>query len=122
MNVGPAGDLFAIVYIAAEKKLYALNASGKAPSGQTLARMNAAGYCVEPRELGARVRHAARRHPDRHGPRRGLGMGGGAAPFRHDDVHRDAAASHRLRGTGIPGLGANRIRLATPAWTVADTG
>ena len=44
MNVGPAGDLFAIVYIAAEKKLYALNASGKAPSGQTLARMNAAGY------------------------------------------------------------------------------
>jgi len=44
MNVGPAGDLFAIVYIAAEKKLYALNASGKAPSGQTLARMNAVGY------------------------------------------------------------------------------
>lgn len=44
MNVGPAGDLFAIIYIASEKKLYALNASGKAPSGQTLARMNAAGY------------------------------------------------------------------------------
>ncbi len=44
MNVGPAGDLFAIVYIAAEKTLYALNASGKAPSGQTLARMSAAGY------------------------------------------------------------------------------
>jgi len=44
MNVGPGGDLFAIIYIAAEKKLYALDASGKAPSGQTLARMNAAGY------------------------------------------------------------------------------
>jgi len=44
MNVGPGGDLFAIVYIAAENKLYALDASGKAPSGQTLAHMNAAGY------------------------------------------------------------------------------
>ena len=44
MNVGPGGDLFVIIYVAAEKKLYALDASGKAPSGQTLARMNAAGY------------------------------------------------------------------------------
>ena len=52
MNVGPAGDLFAIVYIAAEKKLYALNASGKAPSGQTLARMNAAGYRWNPANWG----------------------------------------------------------------------
>ena len=34
MNVGPAGDLFAIIYIAKENKLYALNASGKAPSGR----------------------------------------------------------------------------------------
>ena len=52
MNVGPAGDLFAIVYIAAEKKLYALNASGKAPSGQTLARMNVAGYRWNPANWG----------------------------------------------------------------------
>ena len=44
MNTGPAGDLFAIIYIAKENKLYTLNASGKAPSGQTLARMNALGY------------------------------------------------------------------------------
>ncbi|MEP7273136.1 MAG: gamma-glutamyltransferase, partial [Acidobacteriota bacterium] len=44
MNTGPAGDLFAIIYIARENKLYALNASGKAPSGLTLARMNALGY------------------------------------------------------------------------------
>ena len=49
-------------------------------------------------------------------------MGGGAAPFRNDDVHRDAAASHRLRGTGIPDLRTHRIRLASPAWAVADTG
>lgn len=44
MNVGPAGDLFAIIYVAKENKLYALNASGMAPSGQTLALMNSHGY------------------------------------------------------------------------------
>jgi gamma-glutamyltranspeptidase / glutathione hydrolase len=44
MNTGPGGDLFAIIYIARENKLYALNASGKAPSGQSLARMNAMGH------------------------------------------------------------------------------
>jgi gamma-glutamyltranspeptidase/glutathione hydrolase len=44
MNVGPAGDLFAIVYIAKENQLYALNASGMAPSGQTVARMKRLGY------------------------------------------------------------------------------
>src|ERR1700742_1739670 len=30
MNVGVAGDLFAIIYVAKENKLYTLNASGKA--------------------------------------------------------------------------------------------
>src|SRR5688572_10079437 len=44
MNVGPAGDLFAIIYIAKENKLYSLNASGKAPSGATVARMKKLGY------------------------------------------------------------------------------
>ena len=44
MNVGPAGDLFAIIYVAKENKLYTLNASGMAPSGLTLARMNSLGY------------------------------------------------------------------------------
>jgi gamma-glutamyltranspeptidase/glutathione hydrolase len=44
MNVGPAGDMFAIIYIAKENKLYALNASGKAPSGATVARMKKLGY------------------------------------------------------------------------------
>ena len=44
MNVGPAGDLFAIVYIAKENKLYALNASGMAPSGATVQRMKKLGY------------------------------------------------------------------------------
>jgi len=52
MNVGPGGDLFAIIYIASEKKLYTLDASGKAPSGQTLARMNAAGYAWDATNWG----------------------------------------------------------------------
>jgi len=47
MNVGPAGDLFAIIYIARENKIYTLNASGKAPSGATLQRMNSLGYTWE---------------------------------------------------------------------------
>ena len=52
MNVGPAGDLFLIVYIAREKRVYALNASGKAPSGQTVARMNGLGYHWDPKDWG----------------------------------------------------------------------
>ena len=52
MNVGPAGDMFAIVYIAKENKLYALNASGKAPSGATVARMKKLGYVWNPSNWG----------------------------------------------------------------------
>ena len=52
MNVGVGGDLFAIIYIAKENKLYTLNASGKAPSGQTLAHMNALGYSWDAQNWG----------------------------------------------------------------------
>lgn len=52
MNVGPGGDLFLIVYIARENRLYALNASGKAASGQTVARMNGLGYRWDPKDWG----------------------------------------------------------------------
>jgi gamma-glutamyltranspeptidase/glutathione hydrolase len=52
MNVGPAGDLFAIIYVAKENKLYTLNSSGKAASGMTLARMNSLGYAWTPRNWG----------------------------------------------------------------------
>ena len=38
MNTGIGGDLFAIIYVAKEKKLHVLNASGMAPSGATLER------------------------------------------------------------------------------------
>jgi gamma-glutamyltranspeptidase/glutathione hydrolase len=52
MNVGPAGDMFAIVYVANENKVYALNSSGKAPSGATVARMKKLGYVWDAKNWG----------------------------------------------------------------------
>ncbi len=44
MMVGVGGDLFAIIYIAKDRKFYVLNSSGTAPSGATAAHFNALGY------------------------------------------------------------------------------
>ncbi|HEX3913154.1 MAG TPA: gamma-glutamyltransferase family protein [Steroidobacteraceae bacterium] len=44
MMVGVGGDLFAIIYVAKERKIYALDASGKAPTGATVERFNKLGY------------------------------------------------------------------------------
>jgi gamma-glutamyltranspeptidase / glutathione hydrolase len=52
MNTGMAGDLFAIIYVAKEKRLHVLNASGTAPSGATLAHYNELGYRADPRNWG----------------------------------------------------------------------
>ena len=52
MMVGVGGDLFAVIYIAKEKKIYVLNASGTAPSGATLARFNTLGYRWNPKNWG----------------------------------------------------------------------
>jgi gamma-glutamyltranspeptidase / glutathione hydrolase len=52
MNVGMGGDLFAIIYIAKEHKFYALNASGQAPTGAAVARMNALGYAYDASHWG----------------------------------------------------------------------
>src|SRR6202163_2137168 len=52
MNTGMAGDLFAIIYVAKEKKLHVLNASGMAATGATAARYNSLGYRAEPRNWG----------------------------------------------------------------------
>jgi gamma-glutamyltranspeptidase/glutathione hydrolase len=52
MNVGLAGDLFAIIYTAKDHKLHVLNASGMAASGQTLAFMNSKGYRADPANWG----------------------------------------------------------------------
>jgi gamma-glutamyltranspeptidase / glutathione hydrolase len=42
--VGVASDLFAVIYIAKENKVYVLNASGTAPTGATLEHLNELGY------------------------------------------------------------------------------
>ncbi len=52
MNVGVAGDLFAIVYVAKEHKLYALNASGMAPTGATVEHLASLGYRADPKNWG----------------------------------------------------------------------
>ena len=52
MMVGVASDLFAVIYIAKENKVYVLNASGSAPSGATLERLNELGYHWDPKNWG----------------------------------------------------------------------
>src|SRR5262245_30001306 len=52
MNVGIAGDLFAIIYIAKENKTYVLNASGMAPTGATIEHLNSLGYKWDPKNWG----------------------------------------------------------------------
>lgn len=52
MMVGMAGDVFAIIYIAKDDKYYVLNASGKAPTGATIAHFNALGYKYDPSNWG----------------------------------------------------------------------
>src|SRR5271154_7567787 len=49
MMEGVGGDLFAVIYIAKDKKTYVLNASGTAPSGATSAHLNALGYHWNPK-------------------------------------------------------------------------
>ena len=44
MMVGIASDLFAVIYIAKDHKVYVLNASGTAPTGATLEHLNSLGY------------------------------------------------------------------------------
>ena len=52
MMVGVASDLFAVIYIAKDHKVYVLNASGAAPTGATLAHLNALGYRWDARNWG----------------------------------------------------------------------
>jgi len=49
MMVGVGGDLFVVVYIAKDHKVYVLNASGVAPTGATLEHLNALGYRWDPK-------------------------------------------------------------------------
>ncbi|HTV94768.1 MAG TPA: gamma-glutamyltransferase family protein [Steroidobacteraceae bacterium] len=52
MMVGVGADLFAVIYIAKDHKIYVLNASGTAPSGATVARLNQLGYRFDPKNWG----------------------------------------------------------------------
>jgi len=52
MMVGLGGDLFAVIYIAKERKIYVLNASGMAPAGATVARYQQLGYSWNPKNWG----------------------------------------------------------------------
>jgi len=52
MMTGVGGDLFAIIYVAAENKLYALNASGMAPTGATIEHLHSLGYDRDPKNPG----------------------------------------------------------------------
>jgi gamma-glutamyltranspeptidase / glutathione hydrolase len=52
MMVGMAGDMFAILYVAKEQKIYVVNASGKAPTGATVERFNKLGYAWNPKNWG----------------------------------------------------------------------
>ncbi len=52
MMVGVGGDVFAVIYIAKDKKIYVLNASGTAPSGATLSHFNSLGYHWNPQNWG----------------------------------------------------------------------
>jgi gamma-glutamyltranspeptidase / glutathione hydrolase len=52
MMEGVGGDLFAVIYIAAERKVYVLNASGTAPSGATVERFNELGYHWDSKNWG----------------------------------------------------------------------
>jgi gamma-glutamyltranspeptidase / glutathione hydrolase len=50
--VGVASDLFAVVYVKKDNKVYVLNASGTAPSGATLEHFHELGYRADPANWG----------------------------------------------------------------------
>jgi len=52
MNVGMGGDLFAMIYIAKDHQWHVLNASGKAPTGATIARLRELGYAYDSKDWG----------------------------------------------------------------------
>jgi len=51
-NMGVASDLFAVIYVAKEHKVYMLDSSGTAPSGATVERFNKLGYRWDPKNYG----------------------------------------------------------------------
>jgi gamma-glutamyltranspeptidase / glutathione hydrolase len=52
MMEGIGGDLFAVIYVAKEHKVYILNSSGMAPSGATVKHLGELGYSWDPKNWG----------------------------------------------------------------------
>jgi gamma-glutamyltranspeptidase/glutathione hydrolase len=52
MMEGIGGDLFAVIYVAEEHKIYMLNSSGMAPSGATVKHLGELGYAWDPKNWG----------------------------------------------------------------------
>jgi gamma-glutamyltranspeptidase/glutathione hydrolase len=52
MNVGIAADLYAIIYIAKENKVYQLKSGGTAPTGASVEAYNRLGYKYDPQNWG----------------------------------------------------------------------
>ena len=105
-DTGIGGDLFAIVWSARDKKLYALNSGGWAPADWT------------PRVLHRQARRAERpgqRRERGDGARRDLRLRRDAEALRHDDVQGDLRARRADRRGGLgpgraPPLGPSQRR------------
>ena len=100
-NVGIGGDLFALIYVAKEKKVYQLNASGIAPAGLTLERMQSLGYKANPANFGPGSGMPSGGILTVTVPGSFVGMAGSADALRHEDVQGSPAAGDRLRGPGL---------------------
>src|SRR5271156_5741584 len=86
MMEGVGGDLFAVIYVAKERKVYVLNASGTAPTGATVERLNELGYHWDSKNWGSCVGNAGAWDPARDRSRRRLGLAGSAQTFRDNDL------------------------------------
>ena len=104
-----AGDVFAVVYIAKENKLYVLNASGTAPTGATVQRLKKLGYTWDP-AIGVRFGHARRRNSvgDRSGG--GVGLGRTAANFG-TLTFKETRSLRSTTLSRLPDFGTRRQRL-----------
>jgi gamma-glutamyltranspeptidase/glutathione hydrolase len=104
MMVGMGGDLFAVIYIAKEKKIYVLNASGVAPTGATVEHYNQLGYAWNSKNFW----HAGARYSHRHGAGCRLGMGVRTQALRQTDIQRSAGARGAIRAERLSDFGTHR--------------
>ena len=97
MNIGIAGDLFAIIYVAKENKLYVLERERHgADAARRVDALQRARLSLRSDELGTGLRHAERRHSVRDGAGHGLGLGGGAQALRQADVQGECCSRRSI--------------------------